>query len=125
LDTIIEFIYGPCIENQIFLGKWKKFLKTLNILMSQKVMGNYSGNHQEAKAKLKILYSSSMVLMAIIDIKDVKSAKLIHEIVLEQIDIDNLRQKLVDIFVYKIGGTEDKKIIYQYDMICDHFTDAY
>ena len=45
IDTISEFIYGPCIDNQIFLGAWKKFISTLNGLMDQKEMGNYSGIH--------------------------------------------------------------------------------
>ena len=35
LDTIIEFMYGPCIENQLFIGKWSKFIRVLNSLMDQ------------------------------------------------------------------------------------------
>ena len=34
LDTIIEFIYGPCLENQIFLGKWKKLINVINTLIN-------------------------------------------------------------------------------------------
>ena len=50
LDTIVEFIYGPNIENQVFLGKWKKLIIVLDRLMNFKETGNYSGIHQEAKA---------------------------------------------------------------------------
>ena len=45
IDTICEFIYGPCIENQTFLGSNKKFISILNTLMDQKEMGNYAGIH--------------------------------------------------------------------------------
>ena len=50
LDTIIEFIYGPNIENQMFLGRWKKLIQKIDFLMQLDDMGNYSGIHQEAKA---------------------------------------------------------------------------
>ena len=59
LDTMIEFIYGPCIENQEFLGGWKKLIMVINTLMNQQEMGNYSGIHQEAKSQLAVLYSCS------------------------------------------------------------------
>jgi hypothetical protein len=35
MDTMIEFIYGPCIENQRFLGGWKKLISTINSLINQ------------------------------------------------------------------------------------------
>ena len=41
------------------MGNWKKFISTLNTLMDQKEMGNYSGIHPEAKAQLAILYSTT------------------------------------------------------------------
>lgn len=59
MDTLIEFIYGPCLENQIFLGESKKFIAVINTLMDQPEMGNYSGIHQQAKAQLSMLYSCS------------------------------------------------------------------
>lgn len=71
LDTIIEFIYGPCLKNQQSLGTWKKLISTINTLMDQKELGNYSGIHPQIKAQLAILYSASQVLLAICDIKDV------------------------------------------------------
>ena len=82
LDTIIEFMYGPCIENQLFIGKWSKFIRVLNSLMDQQEMGNYSGIHQEAKAQLAVLYSCSQVLLAIVDIKERETALACHEIIL-------------------------------------------
>ena len=45
LDTMVEFIYGPCLENQIFLGKWKKLFSVINSLMNISEVGNYSGIH--------------------------------------------------------------------------------
>ena len=59
IDTLIEFMYGPCIENQIFLGKWKKLISVINRLISREDFGNYSGIHHEAKAQLDILFSCS------------------------------------------------------------------
>jgi len=54
LDTLVEFLYGPCEENQMFLGENKKFIATINLLMAQKDMGNYSGLYSEARSRLTI-----------------------------------------------------------------------
>lgn len=123
MDTMIEFIYGPCIENQQFLGGWKKLMSVINTLMDQKEMGNYSGIHQEAKAQLTILHSCSQVLLAITDIKHEEIAKKTHMLILAEIDIQNLINKMVDIYIYKIGGSEEKKRIYDFDIKCSHFND--
>jgi hypothetical protein len=48
------------------------------------------------------------VLLAIIDIKDPVQAKKIHEIILDQIDVMNLRDKMVEIYLFKIGGSPEK-----------------
>ena len=88
--------------------------------MDQKELGNYSGIHPQIKAQLAILFSSSQVLLAICDIKDADQAKETHAIILEQLNIDNLIKKMVDIFVYKIGGNEKKMRIYDYDIQCKH-----
>jgi uncharacterized protein YktA (UPF0223 family) len=57
MDTMLEFIYGPCVTNQVFLGESKKFISVINTLIDQAEMGNYSGIHQQAKAQLVILNS--------------------------------------------------------------------
>jgi hypothetical protein len=121
LDTIIEFIYGPCLKNQQSLGTWKKLISTINTLMDQKELGNYSGIHPQIKAQLAILYSASQVLLAICDIKDAQEAKLTHAIILDQLNIENMIKKMVDIFVYKIGGNARKMNIYNYDIQCKHY----
>lgn len=84
-------------------------------------MGNYSGIHQEAKAQLAVLYSCSQVLLAIVDIKERETALACHEIVLQEIDTQNLVNKMVDIYIYKIGGSEAMKKVYQYEIMCTHW----
>lgn len=91
------------------------------MLMSFKESGNYSGIHQEAKAQMKILNSCSNILLAIVDIKCKHNARKIHEIILNEIDVQNLKDKMVDIYLFKIGGSEDKKRIYEYDICCNHY----
>ena len=34
LQSFIEFIYGPNIDNQLYLGTWKRFMSVLNKLIS-------------------------------------------------------------------------------------------
>jgi hypothetical protein len=77
--------------------------------------------HQEAKAQLKILNSCTNTLLAVIDIKDKERAAEIHNIILDEIDIQNLKDKMVDIYLYKIGGSNEKKRIYDFDIVCNHF----
>ena len=43
--------------------------------------------------------------MAIVDIKDKARAERTHELVLNNIDIKNLVSKMVDIYIFKIGGS--------------------
>ena len=74
METLLEFLYGPCIENQMFLGQWKKLISVINQLIDQKDLGNYSGIHKESRARLTILYRCSQVLLAIVDIKDAEQA---------------------------------------------------
>jgi hypothetical protein len=40
---------------------------------------------------------------------------------LDEIDVQNLRDKMVDIYLFKIGGSDEKKRIYEYDIMCNHF----
>lgn len=123
LDTMVEFIYGPCIDNQIFLGKWKKLFSVINSLMLITEAGNYSGIHQEAKAQLRILGACSNILLAIIDIKDPVEAAKIHAIILGEIDVMNLRNKMVEIYLYKIGGSAEKRRIYEFNLMCTHYNE--
>lgn len=98
------------------MGNWKKFISTLNTLMDQKEMGNYSGIHPEAKAQLAILYSTTQVLLAVCDIKDEKIAMRVHMNVLNQIDVKNMIKKMVEIFQYKIGGNDAKLRVYDFNI---------
>lgn len=59
--------------------------------------------------------------MAIIDIKDKEKATEIHKIVLGEIDVENLMSKMVDIYLFKIGGSKEKKEIYKFSKICNHY----
>lgn len=47
-----------------------------------------------------------------------------HECILTQIDIQNLVNKMVDIFIYKIGGSPEKRKIYQFEVMCTHYQKA-
>ena len=58
------------------------------------------------------------VLLAIVDIKDVENAKACHEIILKEVDTENLVRKMVDIYIYKIGGSLEKKQVYSYNVYC-------
>ena len=69
---------------------------------------------------MKILAGCTNTLLAIVDIKDADRAKEIHQIILDEIDIENLRSKMVDIYLYKIGGSPEKKKIYELDIFCNH-----
>jgi hypothetical protein len=121
LDTLNEFIYGPCIENQIFLGGWKKLILTMNSLIDQRNFGNYAGIHSEAKSQLAMLHSVSSVLLAICDIKDEQQARRTHELIINEMNIDNLILKMVEIYCYKIGGSPEKRRIYDFQITCSHY----
>ena len=61
------------------------------------------------------------MLLAIVDIKNPETAKRVHRVILAELDISNLVRLYVEIWAYRIGGTEEMKYIYEYDKCCgDH-----
>jgi hypothetical protein len=120
VNTFTEFLYGPCLDNQIFLGNNKKFISVLNELISQKEMGNYSPLHKECKSRLVFMHRISQVLLAIVDIKDEEQATKAHAVILTEINIQNLINKCVEIYMSKIGGTPELFHTYNYNRRCDH-----
>lgn len=43
-----------------------------------------------------------------------------HDLVLGNIDIKNLVQKMIDIWVFKIGGDPNQQRIYDFNIVCNH-----
>mmetsp|Transcript_30174 Transcript_30174/g.46121 ORF Transcript_30174/g.46121 Transcript_30174/m.46121 type:complete len:80 (-) Transcript_30174:2266-2505(-) len=43
---------------------------------------------------------------------------------MHEIDIDNLIRKMVEIFIFKIGGTPEHRRIYEYNIMCSHYKDT-
>jgi hypothetical protein len=68
LDTFIEFLYGPCKENQYFLGCNKKLITVFNDFIVHSDLGNFNPNHQQSRSRLTIIYKISKVMFAIVDI---------------------------------------------------------
>lgn len=66
---------------------------------------------------------ASEVLLAVADIKDDKKAKTSLPILIEQINVENLVEKMVDIYMFKIGGTPEIKYNYDHTIMCSHFAD--
>lgn len=75
METMLEFVYGPCVENQIFLCSWRKFMQVLDFFLCAEDLGNYSGLQLESHSKLRMLAATSELLLATSDIKDPKLAK--------------------------------------------------
>ena len=121
LEVILEFVYGPCLENQILIGKKQEFIRCLNKILECKDLGNYSGFHTEVKAQLNMLAAASDVLLAVADIKDSDHAKETLPILINELNIENLVEKMVDIYIFKIGGTKQIKYIYDHTIVCNHF----
>lgn len=55
------------------------------------------------------------------DIKEKETALACHEIILKEMDTQNLVNKMVDIYIYKIGGSASMKKVYQYEIMCTHW----
>jgi hypothetical protein len=121
LDTFIEFLYGPCLENQQFLGGNKTLICVLNDLIVHEDLANYAPNHLQSSARLRILHRVSKVLLAIVDIKDEEASRRVHEVVLAELDTSNLVRICVEIYANRIGATEEMLHAYDYDMRCDHY----
>jgi len=112
-------LYGPCVSNQIILGKWRKLYKVINSYLSED-MGYYIPNTTELRAKLKILHQSTILLLALVDVEDPALQQEIIENMIGEIDLKNLKGILVDIFKYKIGGNQERLRYYFQGKVCDH-----
>jgi hypothetical protein len=42
---------------------------------------------------------------------------------IQELDIENLVKKFTEIWTYKIGGSPNKKRVYEYTIMCDHWDD--
>jgi hypothetical protein len=71
-----------------------------------------------------ILNSCTSVLLAICDIKDEEKAAKTHALMINELDIDNLIQKMLDIYTFKIGGNETKRRAYEYSIMCTHYEES-
>jgi hypothetical protein len=45
----------------------------------------------------------------------------VNEVVLSQRNVDSLLDRAVESFNFRIGGTSEKRAVYDLDFICDHF----
>jgi hypothetical protein len=57
-ETLVDFLYGPCVDNQLILGRWHKFYKIIDYFMSQDC-GHYMAITPQNKTKLKIMHLCS------------------------------------------------------------------
>ena len=63
----------------------------------------------------------TQLILALLDVEDPNDKKTIMSTLIKEIGIKNLKNKLVDIFKYKIGGSERKLRVYYAQKKCDHF----
>ena len=65
--------------------------------------------------------AASDVLYAVSDIKDLNRAKQVLPIVIEHINVKNLVEKMVEIYMYKIGGTPEIRYNHDHTILCGHY----
>ncbi|CDW75428.1 cation channel family protein [Stylonychia lemnae] len=124
LDTLIDFLYGPCRQNQQILGNWAKFCKTIDYYLSQD-MGYYSGTTVEQMGKLRIYSSCTKLLIALIETDDNLFRYQQFLELTKSISVENLIQKMVEIFIYKIGCEKKKQKLYRSNKQCNHIKEEY
>jgi hypothetical protein len=108
---LIDFVLGPNIQNQKLLSGWKKFSKAVNFYLEQN-MGYYLPNTTENKAKLKIMIQCTDLILALSESVDLDFRyELLNEMVPE-INVKNLKNKMAEIFHFKVGVDPEKQRIY-------------
>lgn len=63
----------------------------------------------------------SNVLLAIADIKDEEKAETCNDILVTELNIPNMIEKVTEIYMHQIGGTPERHHIYTMNMCCGHF----
>lgn len=71
-----------------------------------------------------MLSMASEVLYAVSDIKDLAKAREVLPIVIDHINVQNLVEKMVEIYMYKIGGTPEIRYIHDHTILCKHYAGA-
>ena len=59
-------------------------------------------------------------MLAIVDMKDPEMAQIVHNVMLDELDIENLVKKITDIYSYRVGGDPERKLIYEFNKMCTH-----
>lgn len=86
-------------------------------------MGYYAANTTELKAKLGIMKSSTDLLLALVESVDPAFKLSILEEMVPEICVENLMDKMVDIFHFKVGINDKKQRIYYSSKKCYHYRD--
>lgn len=75
-------------------------------------LGYYSVTTTLLHSKISIFTKCTNLLLALIETESAEFKKAQMEEMINQIDIENLKRKMVDIFTYKIGVSSKRERIY-------------
>ena len=49
-----------------------------------------------------------------------EKAQIVHNVMLDELDIENLVKKMTEIYSYRVGGDPERKLIYEFNQQCTH-----
>ncbi|CDW72551.1 inositol-triphosphate receptor [Stylonychia lemnae] len=120
LISLIDLVQGPCTQNQIQLGQWKNFCRALNFFFAQD-FGYYNANTMQQKAKLTLFSLTSRLLLSLVDSDNSIFKQQQLQEIFKEIKPFYLKQKMIEVFQFKIGGDQKKINIYMADKVNHNF----
>jgi hypothetical protein len=113
INTLTEFVLGPCRENQSILIEHKRALETINcIINSELSLGNPDSYNESLFFKVELL-SEAVIFIESLIVGNEDNDNL--NTLLDSLDKDGLVNKLIEIYMTKVKGKKSELIL---DLFC-------
>ena len=88
-EVIIDFLYGPCEENQLLLSGWEMFLINMNFYFKSKHVYFFSYEYSN-ECRFDLLFKASLLLLGIVETPNINTSKKILTNLKQGISFKNL-----------------------------------
>jgi len=104
-------------------AEWQKLLRALNFYLEQEFT-YFMVDSPLQRAKIEIMDRVLSLIKSLLDCRTKQELNGLMVKVNQQVNLQNLKCKLLDIFKFKVAGTPHKEHVYMTNRQCKHYTQS-